>query len=119
MWYGDPHRAEAVAARALIDQIPDDAVVAAHYRITPQVAYRDEIYQFPTPFRVVLYGPDTRLEGQRLEERAERVEYVMIPTEQDAQLVADWATIEPAFTLVDGNEYWLLYERDPDIPLPT
>ena len=93
-------------------------MVAAHYRITPQIAYRDEIYQFPTPFRGVLYGPDTQLEGQRLEDRAERVEYVMIPTTQDEQLVADWQAIEPAFTLVDANEFWLLYERDPDIDLP-
>jgi len=118
VWYGDPGRAEAVAARELIAQIPDDAVVAAHYRITPQIAYRDEIYQFPTPFRAVLYGPDTLLEGQRIEDRAERVEYVMIPTAQDEQLAADWQAVEPAFTLVDANEFWLLYERDPDTDLP-
>jgi hypothetical protein len=117
-WYGDPDRAEAVAARELIADIPADAVVAAHYRITPQIAYRDEIYQFPTPFRVVLYGPDTRLEGQRIDDRADRVEFVMIPTVQDAQLVADWQAIAPAFTLVDGNEFWLLYERNPDVELP-
>jgi uncharacterized membrane protein len=118
VWYGDPDRDEAVAARELLSEIPDDAVVAAHYRITPQIAYRTEIYQFPTPFRVVLYGPDARLEGTRIEDRAERVEYVMIPTSQDQQLVSDWGAIAPAFDLVEGNEYWLLYERNPDIQLP-
>jgi uncharacterized membrane protein len=118
LWYGDPDREEAVAARELIAEIPSDAVVAAHYRITPQIAYRTEIYQFPTPFRSVLYGPDDRLEGTRIEDRAERVEYVMIPTEQDAQLVADWSAIAPAFDLVDENDYWRLYERDPDVELP-
>ena len=87
-------------------------------RITPHLAYREEIYQFPTPFRVVLYGPDTSIEGSRLEERSDRVEYVMIPTAQDPQLQADWASIAPAFDLVDSNEYWLLYQRDPDVELP-
>jgi hypothetical protein len=118
LWYGDPDREEAVAARELIAEIPSDAIVAAHYRITPQIAYRTEIYQFPTPFRSVLYGPDDRTEGTRIEDRAERVEYVMIPTEQDAQLVADWSAIAPAFDLVDENDYWRLYERDPDVELP-
>jgi len=115
---GDPNRAEAVAARDLMAQIPDDAVVAAHYRITPHLAYRPEIYQFPTPFRVVLYGPDARLEGTRLGDRAERVEYVMIPMVRDQQLVSDWLAIEPAFDLVDANDYWALYERDRAVELP-
>jgi uncharacterized membrane protein len=118
LYYGDPGSPDAMAARELMAEIPDDAVVSAHYRITPHLAYREEIYQFPTPFRVVLYGPDTSIEGSRLEDRAERVEYVMIPTVQDAQLQADWADIAPAFDLVDSNTYWLLYHRDPDIALP-
>ena len=118
LWYGDPGRDEAVAARELIEQIPDDAVVAAHYRITPQIAYRDEIYQFPTPFRVVLYGPDDRLEGSRIVDRAERVEYVMIPTAQDAQLVADWEAIAPAFDLVDEQRLLAPVRTRPAVPLP-
>ncbi len=117
-FYGDPNNPDAVAARELIAEIPGDAVVSAQYRITPHLAYREEIYQFPTPFRVVLYGPDTSIEGSRLEDRAERVEYVMIPTAQDAQLQADWAAIAPAFDLVDSNDYWLLYHRDPAVALP-
>jgi uncharacterized membrane protein len=117
-FYGNPTRTEAVAARELIDQIPADAVVSANYRITPHVAYRNEIYQFPTPFRVVLYGPDPGIEGTRLDERADRVQYVMNPVAKDAQLTADWLAIEPAFVLVDSNEFWELYERDPDVELP-
>ncbi len=117
-FYGNPDRSEAVAARELIAQIPSGSVVAANYRITPHLVYRAEIYQFPTPFRVVLYGPDTRYEGTRLDERAERVEFVMNPIVKDAQLTSDWLAIEPAFDLVDANEFWELYERDPDVPLP-
>ena len=65
-----------------------------------------------------LYGPDTSLEGSRLDERAERVEYVMIPVDQDAQLIADWLAIADAFDEVARNEIWVLYERDRDVALP-
>ena len=52
--------AEAVA------EIPDSAVVAAHFRLAPHLAYRDEIYQFPTPFRAVLYGVGLELKALAL-----------------------------------------------------
>ncbi|MEM8746574.1 MAG: DUF2079 domain-containing protein [Actinomycetota bacterium] len=104
-------------AQLLMDQIPDDAVVSAHYRITPHIAYREEIYQFPTPFRSVLYGPEGLLDGPRLPERSERVEFVMLPTANDFP-VADWLVIRPAFTLVDRNAHWELWIRDPSVELP-
>ncbi len=118
LYYGEPNGELAVTARELMAGIPDDAVVAAHYRVTPHLAYRTEIYQFPTPFRVVLYGPDDSLGGTRLEDRAERVEFVMIPTRQDDQLVADWAAISDAFDEIARNERWLLYRRDRSVDLP-
>jgi len=117
-WYGDRSNAYAVAARELLEEIPDDAVVSANYRLTPHLAHREEIYQFPNPFRVSLYGPDISLEGSRLVDRADRVEYVMIPVDQDAQLIADWLAIADAFDEVARNEIWILYERDPDVELP-
>ncbi len=43
----------------------------------------------------------------------------MIPTAQDEELMSDWQKIAPAFELVDANDWWLLYERDPDVALPT
>ena len=117
-WYGDRNNIYATSARELLTDIPADAVVSANYRLTPQLAYREEIYQFPVPFRVSLYGPDTSLEGSRLDERAERVEYVMIPVDQDAQLIADWLAIADAFDEVARNEIWVLYERNRSIALP-
>ncbi len=119
LYYGDRNSIYAVEARELLAQIPDDAVVSANYRLTPHLAHRPEIYQFPVPFRVLLYGPDVSLEGTRLDERAERVEYVMIPTDQDAALRADWAAIDDAFVEVDRNDLWILYQRDPDVALPA
>ena len=118
LFYGSPDNIYATTAREIIADIPGDAVVAAHYRITPHIAYREEIYQFPVPFRVVLYGPDTSWEGSRLGDRSERVDYVVIPTDQDEQLVADWLAIADAFDEVDRNEIWILYERDRSVPLP-
>lgn len=118
LFYGDRDSIYASNARPLLEQIPDDAVVSANYRLTPHLAYRDEIYQFPVPFRVVLYGPDTSLEGTRLDDRAERVDYVMIPVDQDSRLQVDWAGIEDAFVEVDRNDIWILYARDHTIPLP-
>jgi len=117
-WYGNPDNVNAVAARELLDEIPSDAVVSANYRLTPHLAYREEIYQFPVPFRVVLYGPDTSTEGQRLEQRAERVDYVMLPVDQDEALIADWMAIDDAFDEVGRNEIWVLYRRDRSVPLP-
>ena len=118
VFHGVPDNDWANAAREMIAQVPDDAVLSAHYRITPHTAHRTEIYQFPTPFRSVLYGPNGNVDGPRLPERAERVEYVILPTSTDTYPVEDWRWIEEAFDLVDGNEYWLLYRRDRQVELP-
>jgi hypothetical protein len=65
-----------------------------------------------------LYGPDASLEGSRLGARAEGVDYVMLPTSRDAQLVGDWQAIAVAFDEVGRNERWVLYARDRSIGLP-
>ena len=117
-YFGNPENVFAISARELFDEIPDDAVVSANYRLTPHLAHRHEIYQFPVPFRVLLYGADTSMEGQRLDDRAERVDFVMLPVRLDASLVDDWLDIEEAFTEVARNEVWMLHERDRSIPLP-
>ena len=84
--------------------------MSAHYGVTPHLAHREQIYQFPNPFRVVLYGPDIELEGTRLEDRrrAGRVRRAArrhaTPTDE-----ADWDAIAAAFELVEANESWELY----------
>ncbi len=118
LYYGRPGNVYATTMRALIAQIPDDASVAAHYRVTPHVAYRTEIYQFPTPFRVELYGPDNTLNGTRLDERADGVDFVMLPTSTDEGLTDDWAAVASAFDEVASNRHWVLYERNRSVPLP-
>ncbi len=117
-YYGDTQNVYATSARELFELVPDDAVVSASYRLTPHLAYRAEIYQFPVPFRVLLYGPDISMEGQRLDARAERVEFVMLPVQLDDALLTDWLAIDEAFTEIARNEGWVLHERDRSVPLP-
>ncbi len=115
-WPSDHPVAEAM--RDIIDDVPDGAVVAAHYRVTPHLAHRKEIYQFPNPFRVVLYGTDISQEGSRLTERAEGVEYLVLQVDKSAENAADFDVIDEAFRLVRANDSWELWERDRSIPLP-
>jgi hypothetical protein len=107
-----PSHPVAEAARDIIRDIPDDAVVSAQYTITAQLARREQIYMFPNPFRVVLYGPNTDLELMRARlPEADDVEYVVLPAQLDAQNSADWDAVKAEFEAVDSNEYWVLYQR--------
>ena len=108
----------AVAAREAVAEIPDSAVVAAHFRLAPHLAYRDEIYQFPTPFRAVLYGVGLELEGTRLTERAERVEFLVLQRELSQEASDDFAVIEDAFDEYFSNDFWIVWQRDRLTPLP-
>ena len=115
-----PDHPVAVAARDIIRDVPADAVVSAQYSMTAHLARRHEIYMFPNPFSVELYGTDDRLVGQRLP-AADRVEYVVLPAslEPDQQFV--WDLESAAFTLVDANDWWRLYRRTSSIdgdPVP-
>lgn len=108
-----PDQPSAVWARDLMDLVPDDAVVSAHWSITPHLAHRREIYMFPTPFYALLYGPQDQvvaLEGSRLPQ-ADGVEYVFIPTDLDERDGEVWDREQPAFQLVASNEAWQLWRR--------
>lgn len=117
-YYWPPDHPVAVALRDILPAVPDDASVSAYHRVTPHMAHRREIYQFPNPFRVVLYGTDLAMEGTRLDERADGVEYVVLPRQLDPDLEFDWDVISPAFDVVAENEHWVVYERDRDVELP-
>ncbi len=116
--YWAPDHPVAEQMRELIDDVPPAAVVSAYHRVTPHLAHRKKIYQFPNPFRVVLYGPDISLEGTRLDDLAEEVEYVVLPVVKEPDNEADWEAISSAFDLVDSNESWELWRRS-GRPLPA
>ena len=92
--------------------------MAAHFRLAPHLAYRDEIYQFPTPFRAVLYGVGLELEGTRLAERAERVEFLVLQRELSQEASDDFAVIGDAFDEYFSNDFWIVWQRDQLTPLP-
>lgn len=115
-WPGD--HPVAIAAREIVDAVPDDASVSAQYRIAAHLTHRREIYQFPNPFRVVLYGPDISWENTRLPNRAERVDYLVLQVDKSEENERDFVRIREAFVLVESNDYWELWQRDPDVALP-
>jgi uncharacterized membrane protein len=116
--YWPPDHPVAVDAREIIAAVPDDAAVSAHYAMAPHLAHREDIYQFPNPFRIVLYGPDVSLENTRLDDRADDVEYLVLQVSKSPEDEADFAAIDDAFTLVDSNASWELWKRNPEVPLP-
>jgi hypothetical protein len=69
------------------------------------------IYQFPNPFRVVLYGPNEDLERARAcRPTANDVQYVMLPI-QLADMQADWDLVKSDFDLAASNDSWNLFVR--------
>jgi uncharacterized membrane protein len=102
----------AVAAREIFAEIPSDASVSAYHALTPHLAERDLIYQFPNPFRVVLYGVDTSQEEARAcLPTANDLEYVMLQTAIPQDLQADWAAVKGDFEVAASNAAWTLYHR--------
>lgn len=100
----------ATAAREIVARVPDGDSVSAYHSLAPHLTLRREIFQFPTPFRSVLYGVDASEEGARLP-AAETVRWVVLPVVRDAQMNADWEAERWAFELVVANQYWELYQR--------
>lgn len=100
----------AVAARDIIKNVPDDAVVSVYHALAPHMAHRERIYQFPNPFRVVLYGTDISKEGSR-DPAADSVQYVVLPLNMDADMAKDWASIAGDFQTVARNDSWGVWKR--------
>ncbi len=100
----------AVAAREIMREVPDGAAISVYHSLAPHLAHRVHVYQFPNPFRVVLYGTDISLEGTR-DPRAGLIEYVVLPLEMDEQMAKDWASIAGDFETVARNDHWGVWRR--------
>lgn len=110
--YGSPSAREAVDARQLFALIPDGASVAAFHQLTPHLADREQIYQFPNPFRVVLYGVGEEQEDARAcLAAADDLEFVMLPAEVPPDMQDDWDRVKGDFDVVEQNSTWALYRR--------
>ncbi|MFM8826223.1 MAG: DUF2079 domain-containing protein [Actinomycetota bacterium] len=102
----------ATSAREIIEKVPGDAAVSVFHSLAPHMAHRVHVYQFPNPFRVVLYGTDISLEGTR-DPRAGIVEWVVLPLEMDEGMRKDWAAIAGDFETVARNDHWAVFRRVP------
>ena len=105
----------AVQAREIMEDVPDGASITVFHSLAPHLAHRKEVYQFPNPFRVVLYGTDISLEGTR-NPAADRVEYVVLPLNLNADEARDLATVAEEFDLWKKNESWGIWKRRPGTP---
>lgn len=110
LYYWPGSHPVAADARELMSVIPDNARISVFHSIAPHLAHRQYVYQFPNPFRVVLYGTDIAQEGSILPE-ASSIEYVMLPKFLDAQMAADWRAIQRSFSIVAENDSFVVYRR--------
>lgn len=110
--YWHRNHPRAIDARELFPVIPADASVSAYHSLTAHLAHREKIYQFPNPFRVVLYGPDTQMEQARAcITEANDLQYVMLKAELDPDQQIDWDMVKVDFTEVARNDSFVVYRR--------
>ena len=110
--YWPPSEPIAVAAREMIAAVPAGASVSTYHSLTPHLTRREQIYMFPNPFRVVLYGPDTSLESLRAcLPAANDLEYVLLQAEVPETQTADWDKVKGDFEPAASNDSWVLYHR--------
>ena len=101
-YIADPNRTEVASFREAEKLLPDDAVVSAFYGFISQLAHREEVYMFPNPFEASNWAT-FKQEGKRLP-RADRVEYIMLPSQVDPQ---------PRKVLDDiRGQFETIYDRD-------
>lgn len=87
---GDPSSAFAVDARRAIATIPATASVAVLPSLVPHLSQRQEIFEFPNPWRATNWG-DSSADGERLS-YAGSVDYLIVPpnlSPQDRSLVQE------------------------------
>lgn len=106
-----PDDEPAIAAREMFALIPAEASVSADHSLTPHLANREQIYQFPNPFRVVLYGVGDSLEDVRAcLPAADNIEYVLLEA-PSRKANAVWLMVGGDFEAVAHNDFWVLYHR--------
>lgn len=111
--YWPPNHPVAVAAREIMGEVPADASVATYHSLAPHLAHREQIYQFPNPFRVVLYGVGTEMEAARAcLPAANDLEYVLLQVNLNAEMQSDWDRVSTDFDVVAANKFWVLYHRE-------
>jgi hypothetical protein len=102
--YSVVHEIEAIR-----EQVPPNAVLSSYHAYAPHLSHRARIYTWPTPFRAA-YWQTFKHEGERLP-FANEIQYVMLPTQLDADSASVWDPIRPDFEVVATNSAATLYKR--------
>ena len=112
-YYWPPDHPIAVAAREIMAEVPGDASIATFHALAPHLAHREQIFQFPNPFRVVLYGVGLEMEAARsCLPAANDLQYVLLQAQLADEQQADWDRVSADFDVVASNEFWVLYHRE-------
>jgi uncharacterized membrane protein len=99
------------AKRAAIGAVTDDGAVSAVYGLVPQLSQREEIYEFPNPWRSVNFG----IEGEP-RRSPRRVEWLVIDRQVlDAPATALFQSVldHGHFTIVFEGSDLLVARREP------
>ena len=114
-WAHDPVAVAAgpadQARRQALALIPEGAPVSAQYNLVPHLGHRDEVYEFPNPFRAVNWG----LAGdEHPRATLERLRFVVVQRDllgdQDRQLL-DRLQADPAWRTAFDRENVVVLER--------
>jgi uncharacterized membrane protein len=116
-WDRDPVAVPAGSAdqvrRQALALVPEGAPVSAQYNLVPHLGHRDEVYEFPNPFRAVNWG----LAGdEHPQATLERLRFVVVQRDllgdQDRQLL-DRLQADPAWrTALDRQNVVVLERRE-------
>jgi uncharacterized membrane protein len=104
-----PNASQTLAINQVLQSVPSNAVISAHYMYVSHLDHRTRIYQWPTPFRAT-YWYLYQQEGQRLP-FADQVQYLVIPLALDPSDQPVFQSISSQFRLLDEGGGVGVYRR--------
>lgn len=110
-----PNQRASVMREALTN-VPDKASVSASDNLAPHLTHREEIFQFPNPFKPWYYGPDNLLRAD-----PNAVDWVVLDLAQISKNDAKFGEAllrSPAFTVVFEKRSVIVAKRNRSVTLP-
>jgi hypothetical protein len=92
------------AMRAALDLVPDDAAVTATFALSPHIAHREQLYDWPNPWIPAYWGND---DERRLPDPTE-IEYLLVDR---LHVGADHRPLFDSL-IAPGGDYEVVYEAD-------
>jgi uncharacterized membrane protein len=111
--WATPNAPWVAEGRALLRQVPPGVPIAVFYGYVPHIGHRQEVYQFPVPWRDSYYGLPTD-ETAKIRGLRDRVEWVVtrdVPTSPDQTVRDAFNDMIADFELVDTQGGGQLFRR--------